>query len=152
MVPNLIQIFNAEHIAGKKHLFFATINALKAFAQGRNISDDLEMEILLYASGHRQIDKAIELLGYKPTSSHLAILIITSKQQDVEEAEEKIEKFIPGIRDDNVLEIMKESKVEKLCTIFQISKLEFEIMAESRINRKTTLQRLIIEHNALFYH
>jgi KEOPS complex subunit Cgi121 len=151
MAPSLIQIFNAEHIAGKKHLFFATINALKAFAQGRNISDDLEMETLLYASGYRQIDKAIELLGYKASSSKLAILIISSKQKDAEEAEKKIEKFIPGIRHDDVLEILKESKVEKLCTIFQISKLELDTMAETNINRKTTLLWLIIEHNALFY-
>jgi KEOPS complex subunit Cgi121 len=151
MAPSLIQIFNADHIAGKKHLFFATINALKAFEQGRNISDDLEMETLLYASGHRQIDKAIELIGYMPASPQLAILMITSSQKEAEEAENKIDKFIPGIRDNSVLEIQKESKAAELHKIFKISKLELETMVENNSDRKKTLMWLIIEHNSILF-
>jgi KEOPS complex subunit Cgi121 len=151
MAPTIIQIFNADHIAGKKHLFFATINALKAFEQGRNISNALEMETLLYASGQRQIDKAIEMIGYMPTSTQLAILMITSSQKEAEETEKKIDKFIPGIRDNSVLEILKENKVEELGKIFKISKLELETMAENNIDRGIILMWLIIEHNSFFY-
>ena len=148
MTPTLIQIFNADHIAGKKHLFFATINA---FEQGRNISNALEMETLLYASGQRQIDKAIDMIGFMPTSTKLAILMITSSQKEAEEIEKKIDKFIPGIRDNRVLEILKENKIEELGKIFKISKLELETMAESNIDRGIILMWLIIEHNSFFY-
>nr|ADQ54388.1 DUF509 domain protein [uncultured marine crenarchaeote E37-7F] len=151
MAPTFIQIFNADYIAGKKHLFFATINALKAFEQGRNISNNLEMETLLYASGQRQIEKAIKLIGFMPTSNQLAILMITSSQKEAEEAENKIDKFIPGIRDNSVLEILKESKADELKKIFTISKLELETMAENKSDRRTMLMWLIIEHNSLCY-
>ncbi len=151
IAPTIIQIFNAEHIAGKKHLFFATINALNAFEQGRNISNALEMETLLYASGQRQIDKAIDMIGYNSTSTQLAILMITSNQKEAEEIEKIIDKFIPGIRDNSVLEILKEKKVEELSKIFKISKLELETMTDNNIDKAIILMWLIIEHNSFFY-
>ena len=152
MAPSRIQIFDAEHIAGPNHLFFATINALNAFDQGRNISENLEMETLLYASGQRQIEKAINMIGFMPSSSQLAILILSSSQKEVKESEKKIVKLIPGIRDDSVVEIGTEKKIEDLQTIFNISTMELETMIENTSERKTMLTWLIIEHNSLFSH
>ena len=150
MTPSLIQIFDAEHIAGKKHLFFATLNAFKAFDQTQNISDNIEMETLLYASGQRQIDKAIEMIGYIPTSTQLAILMILSNQKEADIAKKKIGQFIPGIRDDSVLEILNEKKIEALCKIFNISQVELETMIETHSSREKMCMWLIIEHNSLF--
>lgn len=46
--------FNAEMIAGRAHAHAAVSFALRAFEEGVNISNTLEMESLLYAAGSRQ--------------------------------------------------------------------------------------------------
>jgi KEOPS complex subunit Cgi121 len=145
MSPTTVQLFDADHVAGKPHLFFAALNALKAFEKGRNISEKLEMETLLYASGQRQIDKAIEMLGVRPESSKIALLMIASNEEEAAEAE----KIVLGIRDDKVLEIEGEGKVRDLMEAFGVTRLELETMVESDEERERVLMWLIIERNAL---
>jgi KEOPS complex subunit Cgi121 len=50
--------FNADMIAGKVHAEVAMILAERAFEEGTNISNTLEMESLLYAAGSRQCNIA----------------------------------------------------------------------------------------------
>jgi KEOPS complex subunit Cgi121 len=145
VAPATVQLFDADHVAGKPHLFFAALNALKAFENGRNISEKLEMEALLYASGQRQIDKAIEMLGVRPESSKIALLMIASKEREATEAE----KAVPGIHDDKVLDISGEGKIRDLMEVFGVTRLELETMVESDEDRERGLMWLIIERNAL---
>ena len=42
-----VQFFDADLIAGWEHIYFATINALKAFKNKTNISKNLPFECLL---------------------------------------------------------------------------------------------------------
>jgi len=56
-----IQALDADKLAGEKHVMFAVEKALNSFKAGRNIANDLAKEILLYAAGTRQINKAIHL-------------------------------------------------------------------------------------------
>jgi KEOPS complex subunit Cgi121 len=46
--------FNADMIAGRKHAQAAVAHAVRAYQEGTNISNSLEMEALLYAAGSRQ--------------------------------------------------------------------------------------------------
>jgi KEOPS complex subunit Cgi121 len=50
--------FNADMIAGKEHARAAIAQAARAFEEGTNISNTLEMESLLYAAGSRQCSVA----------------------------------------------------------------------------------------------
>jgi KEOPS complex subunit Cgi121 len=50
--------FNADMIAGKVHAETAMAQAVRAFEEGTNISNTLEMESLLYAAGSRQCNVA----------------------------------------------------------------------------------------------
>jgi KEOPS complex subunit Cgi121 len=50
--------FNADMIAGKAHAACAVALALRAFEAGKNISNTLEMEALLFAAGSRQCNVA----------------------------------------------------------------------------------------------
>lgn len=149
MSPTIVQFFDADYIAGKPHLYFAVLNALKAFEQGRNISEKLEVEILLYASGKRQIDRAIEMIGIKPKTSKIALLILASNVKAAREAEKKAEKNIPGIRDNSVLEIKGEEKVRDLMKTFGVTNLELETVIEHDEDRRIILMWLIMEQNAL---
>lgn len=46
--------FNADMLAGKVHAVSAVERAVRAFEEGVNISNNLEMECLLFAAGSRQ--------------------------------------------------------------------------------------------------
>ena len=57
------QIFNAEMIYGKNHLRSSVLHAERAMEEHTNTTKSLPMEILLYASGERQLKHAIPKMG-----------------------------------------------------------------------------------------
>jgi tRNA threonylcarbamoyladenosine modification (KEOPS) complex Cgi121 subunit len=77
-----IQLFNAKMISGKTHLELALSHALRAIQERRMTTQSLEMEILLYASGERQLKHAIPKIGVKPGKSWLAIIFITNADNE----------------------------------------------------------------------
>ena len=143
-----VQIFEANLIASWQHLYFAALNSLKAFESKLNISNSLAMETLLYASAQRQISKAIDLLGIKPESSQIAVLIITKTLKEANSALETVSKLVSGERDDRILELTDE-KIESIKRLFDISDLELESKLERRGLEKEALVDLVIEHVAL---
>jgi KEOPS complex subunit Cgi121 len=143
--PAAIQMMDAKRIAGKAHLLFAFLNAQKSFDQERAVSENIEMETLLYASGQRQITKAIEMLGVNPQTSDVAAIIFAPNENEIEEAEEKLEKLIHGVRDDRVLCVKRRNKVEDLMKTFGVTELELKTMAESGTSVEEALTWLIVE-------
>jgi len=142
------QVFDAEYVAGRRHLFFAALNALKVFEQGENISDNVEMEALLYASGQRQIKKAIELLGLRPTTTRLAMLVFLPKGAEAKDVEEKTSNAIRAKRNDDVLDV-DEDKIGRLMKTFQITPLELETIASSREDMDEAVTKAVVERIAL---
>jgi len=140
------QFFNANFVATWKHLFFAVLNALKAFESGSNISRSLAIEILLYASAQRQIQKAMDLIGITPKTTEIAVLVMGETTEQVESAFSLISNLIPGKRDDEVLSLSHE-KIKALCEAFRIS--QNEISAISNNNLEDAIVHLIIERMAL---
>ncbi len=59
----LYQLFDAGKIAGPNHIYYAAANADYALRNGLNISNNLNVETLLYAACENQINKAIRLIG-----------------------------------------------------------------------------------------
>jgi tRNA threonylcarbamoyladenosine modification (KEOPS) complex Cgi121 subunit len=143
-----IQIFNADLIASWEHLYFAALNALKAFHGKLNISNSLAMETLLYASAQRQIDKAIDLLGKKPQCSKIAILIIAKTSKEAKSALENVSKLVSGEHDDSTLQLTDE-KMAGIKRLFNISDVELESKLKRKGLEKETLVDLVIEHVAL---
>ncbi len=143
-----VQFFDAELIAGREHLFFAALNALKAFESKVNVSNSLALEILLFASAQGQIKKAIELLGVKPETSAAAVLVMAETPQKVTEILKTVSGLVPGERDDSVLELTKE-KIEAIKGFFKISDLELQAKLGEEGLEKRALTDLVIEHMAL---
>ncbi|WP_436346250.1 KEOPS complex subunit Cgi121 [Natronorubrum sp. FCH18a] len=56
-----IQVFDARYVADRAHLERAVELADRAIARGTNVARDRAVEILLYAAGRRQIDRALEM-------------------------------------------------------------------------------------------
>ena len=143
-----VQLFDASLIAGPEHLYFAALNALKAFESDMNICKRLSLETLLYASARRQIKKALELLGVKNVSSEVAVLVVAETEAKVCETLEVISDIIQGERDDKIIEL-SDAKIEAIKELFGISEMELEAELEKRGFEKEALINLVIEHMAL---
>ena len=133
----IYQILDANAIAGVEHLYFAAVNASKAFNQSLNISKRFSLEFVLYVSGQRQISKAIEMVGVKHDTREIALIIFAQEEELPSEVITKISKIIGGIRDDNVLEIRDPTHVAKLYGL------------ENSYDNIAILKRLLIERSAL---
>nr|WP_160049102.1 KEOPS complex subunit Cgi121 [Natrialba sp. INN-245] len=56
-----IQAFDARYVADRRHLERAVELADRSIDRGENVARDRAVEILLYAAGRRQIDRALEM-------------------------------------------------------------------------------------------
>ena len=81
----IIQLMNADAIAGKKHLEHGTIHAINAFHRGENLAKDLGIEILIRTSAQRQISKAFDILGLKEGKMNIAVVLIDCPDYFVDE-------------------------------------------------------------------
>jgi KEOPS complex subunit Cgi121 len=143
-----VQFFDAELIATWQHLYFAALNALTALANKANISNNLAMETLLYASAQRQIKKATEMLGVKPSTKNVAVLIIADSEKLADDAVKLVQKLISAEHDDSILEINQE-KFDKIERFFNISNQELAAKLEKKGLEREALVDLVIEHGAL---
>jgi KEOPS complex subunit Cgi121 len=89
----VIQVLNADLIYGENHLVSAVEHTQRAFERRRNSTNSFAMEILLYASGERQIHKGIEKIGVKEGKSNIAFVFV-----------DKIENWAPGTISDDTIE------------------------------------------------
>ena len=94
----IIQLMNADAIAGKEHLQHGIIHAMNAFKRGDNLAKDLGIEILLRTSGQRQISKAFNILGLKEGNMNIAVVMIDCPDYFVDELSDMF------VRNDAVLE------------------------------------------------
>jgi len=142
-----VQFFDAEFVATWQHLYFAVLNALKAFKNKENITKSLAMETMLFASAQRQIRKSMKLLGIKPDSSEIAVLLIGEKLELIKSAISTVSTQIKAQQDDMVLELSKR-KVAMIKKIFEISDLELKT-AMGKDDSEEALTDLVIERMAL---
>jgi len=143
-----VQFFDAKLIAGWEHLYFAALNALNTFKNKTNISKSIAVETLLYASAQRQIEKAVKLIGIKPESSQVAVLIVAETKQRATSTLKAVSKLMMGERDDSILELTN-GKFKAIKGLFGISDLELEAKLEKEGFEKEALIDLVIEHMAL---
>jgi tRNA threonylcarbamoyladenosine modification (KEOPS) complex Cgi121 subunit len=143
-----VQFFDASLVAGREHLRFAALNALNAFRSKINISSNLAMETLLYASAQRQIKEALKVIGIKPNTNRIAVLVLTENRGQASAALKAVSKLLGGIRDDSVVELT-DDKMADLKRLFEISNVELEAKKDRPDAERQALADLVIEHMAL---
>ena len=141
------QFFDADLVATWQHLYFAVLNGLTAFKNEENLSKSVPMETMLFASGRRQIRKATQLLGIKPGSRNVAVLVVGGKAEVVQKALVEISRLIGGQPDDSVLELSRK-KMERIKRVFDISEEELETVMEGDDVEKALVD-LVVERMAL---
>ncbi|MHA1354869.1 MAG: KEOPS complex subunit Cgi121 [Candidatus Heimdallarchaeota archaeon] len=96
-----ILFIDIRAIAGIQHLNACILNSLKGIAQKNNISKSLNVEILLFLSGYRQISKAIERCGLsKNTRDILCVQII--KNELIKKTSDHIFNFEQFLSENNI--------------------------------------------------
>ena len=138
------QAFDADRVAGWRHLFFAAVNAVGAFEGGRGVARSLEMEVLLYASCRDQISQAFEVVGVSEGTVNVALLVLGESPGEVEEAFVSASRVI-GEPDDSVLEVAG-TKFAELKEVFGVSDEE---LGAARGPAEEALTKLIVERGAL---
>ena len=113
----IIQLLNADAVAGKRHIEHGVNQAFLAFERSENLANDLSVEICLRCSAQRQISKAFDLLGLKEGKMNLCAVLI-----DCDDYTSELSSLFE--LDDDVLC----PDVEKLKEIYSISDAELSIM------------------------
>jgi len=121
------QFFDADRVAGRRHLEVAALYAEAAFKGGYAVSRSLAVEAALYASCQRQIGKALEMVGVKPETSKAVALCFGD---NAEVFFSGIGKVLGWIRDDRVLEAWPRRLME-LEKAYAVSRVELKAAVEA---------------------
>jgi KEOPS complex subunit Cgi121 len=71
----VIQAIDATLVVDERHAAFAAEKAMRAFSERRNVAKDLGLEILRYASGQRQIERALSM-GVSEATQRVALIVM----------------------------------------------------------------------------
>jgi len=93
-----ILLMDADMVFGKVHIETAIEHADRAFERGSNVAGTRMMEVMLYASGERQLSAAIEKMGVGRGTRRLAVVVSDSKRLV------EVMRALGAKRDDGVLD------------------------------------------------
>jgi KEOPS complex subunit Cgi121 len=96
---------DADMICGKDHIQSAVAHARRAFERGDNVSSSIATEAILYASGERQISKAVKKMGVKVGCERVALVLFDASDLAGFLAKHRF------VRDDDVLEASSEKAI-----------------------------------------
>ena len=113
----IIQLLNADAVAGKRHIEHGVNQAFLAVERSENLANDLSVEICLRCSAQRQISKVFDLLGLKEGKMNLCAVLI-----DCDDYTSELSSLF-DLNDDVLC-----PDVEKLKEIYSISDAELSIM------------------------
>ncbi|RXE56820.1 hypothetical protein ABH15_01290 [Methanoculleus taiwanensis] len=131
-----IILFDADLMAGEKHVRTALEHAYRSYAAGTPIANSLEMEVLLYAAGTRQCLVATNF-GIHQGENRLYTCICppaAGARKELAAVMTFVEEEFGGI---------DEAKAERLMEAFGITRDELEAVGEDRI------AELVLERVAL---
>lgn len=69
-------VLDGDMVFGSDHLSSALAHAAKASDEGRNASDSLAMETILYASGERQLSSAIKKMSVSQSTEEVVLAVL----------------------------------------------------------------------------
>ena len=149
-LPNAeLQFFDCNHVAGIEHLEMAAVNALRAFRNSINVSRNLSMETLLYASAQRQIDVAIQMLGVTSSSQSVGFVAFSETRDFAELLENKIAGTIAAKLDMSLLEEWSNEKADGIRDMYGIKNAELEALRLPGLEMKEIISKAIVERVAL---
>lgn len=147
----VLQLINADQVAGASHLLFATIHALTAFHHGTQRSASLGMEILRFTAAQRQISKALQLMGVTDSTQHLAGILVNTSAAILQQVYDEF-RNVTGCQDvPTVLDLASEQKEKAIKKAFKVSvqELQATTLSNRGEDRRLALQKIVYERCAL---
>jgi len=144
-----VQFLDGGHVAGKEHLELAAINASLAFKSRINISRNLAMETLLYASAQRQIDAAIAKIGVTRASKTVGIVAFAESDRDAQVLEDKIAQILKVELNAGLLDAWSEEKRRSITVLFGITAKELEAIKMPHQEIGEAIKKAVVERVAL---
>lgn len=132
-----IQALDADKIAGERHIRFAVKKATDAMEACTNVANDLGVEIMRYAAGERQIEKAFSIGLHE--GENRVVFVLVGEQNAISNASGAIREIIV----EKPLLDYSASKRESIILQFNITESEIEAVGEDKI------PDLVIERVAL---
>jgi len=116
-----VQAFDADYVVSEAHLQRALDRADRAIARGENVARERAVEVLCYAAGRRQINRALEM-GVAEGENRVVVLVDSPAGDDEAEAE-AIEMLREHVDESAVLGEYDEGAVR---SFFDISEAELD--------------------------
>jgi KEOPS complex subunit Cgi121 len=132
-----VQAFDADYVVSAAHLQRAVDRADRAIARGENVARDRAVEILCYAAGRRQINRALEM-GVSAGENRVVVLVDSAAGDETAEAE-AITALREHVEDAAVLGEYDEQTVR---AFFDVTQAELDIV-------DGTLADVVLERVAL---
>ncbi|MDS0282807.1 KEOPS complex subunit Cgi121 [Haloarcula onubensis] len=88
-----IQAFDARYVVDRAHLARAVELAARTRERGDTIADDFGVEILLYAAGRRQINRALEM-GVSEGDCPVVAVVVAESDDDAERAADDLRNLL----------------------------------------------------------
>jgi len=150
--PSTIQIFNSEFVISPEHIITAFYHTYKAFNNKINISNQKNIEFLLYLSTKRQISNALNYFGIKiedidQDSSINIGYFIASYENNVNLIKRRIIEKLNAIEGISLITEKSLTKLQKIINFFNISINQLEIYFHS--HEKEFISDNFLENNNL---
>jgi KEOPS complex subunit Cgi121 len=119
-----VQAFDADYVVSDAHLERALDRADRAIARGENVARERAVEVLCYAAGRRQINRALEM-GVSE-GDHRLLLLVDSPAGDEADEDEAADRLREHVDEASVLGEYDEQTVR---AFFSIDDTELDAVA-----------------------
>ncbi|MFW9894595.1 MAG: KEOPS complex subunit Cgi121 [Candidatus Thorarchaeota archaeon] len=130
---SIIQLIKDNYILNLDHLFIACYFLQKALYYETLISNKKNIELLLYLSTHRQINKSIKLFGLDSNDLKRGtfILCIISPSNNIESINNEMLKIIRATEINITIDDLTLEKIEEIIKQYDLSELQIKAILNS---------------------
>lgn len=142
-----LQIMEAKYLASPRHAFHAGNLAVAAHREKRARAKRIEVEILLYLTGKRQIGDAISSVGVKKNTKEIVAIALGPSENLVQTAIKDLKKTLQAQSDTKLLQISG-AKRTSLQRLFGITDDEIALMTRDG-DWKESMLKCVMERGAM---
>lgn len=143
-----IQLLKVNSITSWRHVASAAMRALRSFKYGRNISKKIEIELLIYCSGKRQIKDALNIVGLSEFVDSVILVIFGLDENWVYKGLADFLSLSKAELCCDILTNLSMERIENLMKIFNVNKNELESILKPGLSLSEALEYILIERGS----
>ncbi|WP_455364811.1 KEOPS complex subunit Cgi121 [[Eubacterium] cellulosolvens] len=143
------QLLNPRLLIGEDHIYFAVINALNSFNKNWNVSRHLSIEVLLYLSGQRQIEKAFKMFGIQEGIQDIVVICIGQEDEQVASFIDHASQLLGGQVNDRKIGQWSNKKKRDIIKSYHITENEIFAVQQGGENSPDNVKKILLERMAL---